>query len=270
MGGPGPSGMTPAASCYVSQVHAFLYKGSADDIPVKHDMPDTRKESLPETFSDELNRFFALCLLNLVFGALAMAFGMQFIVTAALAMAEAQTLGIFSLVQVLIGWAAAAIGFRWIISSAKILKGVTKIRREFRAMEDPAPAEALTGLIVRMLAHYRANWKTIWRMNLISIVGGAIYIALGVVNILQGISSWYSPSSSEFFYLPAFIAYCIAAGINLAIGLVALLSATAFRRYARAWDRRIIEADRAGEALQGSLEEGSVPDADTAPGRGQE
>jgi hypothetical protein len=233
-------------------------------------MPDSSEKSLPETFSEELTSFFALCLLNLVFGALAMAFGMQFIVTAALAMAEAQTPGIFSLIQVLVGWAAAAIGFRWILSSAKILKGVTKIRREFRAMEGPVPAEALTGLIVRMLAHYRANWKTIWRMNLISIVGGAIYIALGVVNIVQGISIWYSPSPSVFFYLPAFIAYCIAVGINMAIGLVALLSAAGFRRYARAWDRRIIEADRAGESLQGSLEPGSVRGADTAPGRGQE
>ena len=40
-------------------------------------------ENLPR-FKKEINSFFALVLLNLVFGAMAMVFGMQFIVTSVL------------------------------------------------------------------------------------------------------------------------------------------------------------------------------------------
>ena len=57
--------------------------------------PNNRKppkyEPHLQNFASELQSFFALCLMNLVFGSLAMAFGMQFIVTAVLAMAEAGT-----------------------------------------------------------------------------------------------------------------------------------------------------------------------------------
>ena len=228
--------------------------------------------STSENFASELQSFFVLCLLNLVFGSLAMAFGLQFIVTAALAMAGAGTFEWFPAFQVLLGWAAAVIGFRWILSSAKILKGVTKIRREYRAMGGKVPRgmlrgpvtgetptgpispEALTSLIVRMMAHYRANWKTIWRMNLISILGGAIFLALGVVNIIQGIQWWYSPNPGEIIYLPALIPLFFAIGIDLGIGLVSLRFSFWFRRYARAWDRRLIEASHSEEALKQSME----------------
>ena len=42
-------------------------------------------------FKNELNTFFVLVLMNLVFGALAMAFGMQFMVTSVLGMTDGQT-----------------------------------------------------------------------------------------------------------------------------------------------------------------------------------
>lgn len=278
-----------------------------------------------ENFASELQSFFVLCLMNLVFGSLAMAFGMQFIVTAVQAMAGAGTFQLFPVFQVLLGWAAAVVGLRWILSSAKILKGVTKIRREYRAMErtgagaiqkvsgetphgatsgetqveplsgvirkepvsekpgveplsgaqkalekpvsgetlkepvseetrtGPVSAEALTGLIVRMMAHYRANWKTIWRMNLISTLGGAIFLALGVINIVDGILAWYSPPG--YFYLPVFLAPFIAGAINLTIGVVSLRFSSWFRRYARAWDRRLIEASHSEEALKHAMEQ---------------
>ena len=236
--------------------------------PSSGDLP----KSTSENFASELRSFFVLCLLNLVFGALAMAFGLQFIVTAVLAMAGSGTLQWFPAFQVLLGWAAAVIGFRWILSSVKILKGVTKIRKEYRAIEGivfrgamreppirktatgPVPAEALTGLIVRLMAHYRENWKTIWRMNLISTLGGGVFLALGVVNIVEGIQWWYSPNPGEIIYLPALIPLILAVGIDLAIGIASLRSSFWFRRYARAWDHRLIEASRIEEALKHSME----------------
>jgi hypothetical protein len=234
--------------------------------------------------------------MNLVFGSLAMAIGMQFIVTAVLAMTEGGTFGWFPVFQVLLGWAAAVVGLRWIISSAKILKGVTKIRREYRAMEGagagaiqkrpvsdetsgeatsgetrveplsgvireeavssgggkgPVSAEMLTGVIVRMMAHYRENWKAIWRMNLISTLGGCIFLVLGVLNLVQAISAWLSAAG-----IVSLLLSFIAAAINLTIGLVSLLFSSWFRRYARAWDHRLIEASHSAETLKNAMEQG--------------
>jgi hypothetical protein len=270
-----------------------------------------KKTDISENFASELRSFFALCLMNLVFGSLAMAFGMQFIVTAVLAMAEAGTFQWFPVIQVLLGWAAAVVGLRWILSSAKILKGVTRIRREYRAMEghgagsilkgpvsdetpqgatsgetrveplsgviregavssgrgkEPVSAEALTGLIVRMMAHYRENWKAIWKMNLISTLGGAVFLALGMLNLVQGISSGLAGSGPIYIFLvqagltsgigaSLFLSF-FAAGINLTIGVVSLLFSSWFRRYARAWDHRLIEASHSEEALKHAMEQG--------------
>lgn len=214
-------------------------------------MTENLQTNISENFASELQSFFALCLMNLVFGSLAMAFGMQFIVTAVLAMAAAGTFQWFPVFQVLFGWAAVVVGFRWILSSAKILKGVTRIRREYRRMEEPVSNEALTGLIVRMMAHYRENWKTIWRMNLISTLGGCIFLALGVLNLFQGISTWLSAGGMVSLLLSL-----VAAGINLAIGLVSLLFSAWFRRYSRAWDHRLIEAAHSEEALKHAMEQG--------------
>ncbi|HTY51746.1 MAG TPA: hypothetical protein VMB35_00950 [Methanomicrobiales archaeon] len=213
--------------------------------------------TLSENFGRELRSFFVVCLLSLVFGALAMAFGLQFIVTAVVAMAGSGTLGLLPLVQVLLGWAAAVVGFRWILSSAGIFRGVNRIRKDYRAMEGPVTDEAVTGLIVRMMAHYRENWKAVWRMNLVAILGGAIFIALGVVNIVQGIWHWYSPSPGEILYLPAIlIPLLFAVAIDLAIGILSLLSSVWFRRYARAWELRLVEAGQSEETLKKSMEQG--------------
>jgi len=213
--------------------------------------------TLGENFERELGSFFTLCLLSLVFGAIALAFGMQFIVAAVLAMAEVRALELLPFLQVLVGWAAAVIGLRWIISSARILKGVNRIRREYRSVEGQVSDEAITGLIVQMLAHYRENWKTILRMNLIAALGGVIFLALGVVNLVEGISHWYSPSPGEILYLPAILLpLLLAVVIDLVIGVVSLLSSVGFRRYARAWELRLIEAEHSEETLRKSMEQG--------------
>jgi hypothetical protein len=229
------------------------------------EIPTTR---VSEDFNRELGSFFRLCLLSLVFGSLAMAFGMQSIVSAVLAMAGSGRFEPFLLVQALMGWAAAAVGFRWILSSARVLKGVARIRREYRAMGRPVPVElptgvagkgslpgtadhgapvrpagmgngpqnpeeALTGLIIRAMAHYRDNWKTIWRMNLIAMVGGCIFIALGVMNLAQGIAAFVSGTEPATTHLvqaafssgigrSALLSF-LAAGINLATGVASIL-----------------------------------------------
>ena len=212
-------------------------------------MTGNPQKSTSENFASELHSFFVLCLMNLVFGGLAMAFGIQFIVTAVLVMTAAGTLEWFPVFQVLLGWAAAVVGLRWIVSTVEIFEGVTEIRGEYQEIEEPVSDEVITGLIVRMMAHYRENWKAIWRMNLICTLGGAVFLTLGVLNLFQGVSTWMSAGDMVSLLLSL-----VAAGINLTIGGVCLLFSSWFRRYSQAWDHRLIEASHTEEALKKSME----------------
>ena len=204
------------------------------------------KEQLSDQFAGELRSFFILSLLNVVFGAQALAFGIQFIVTAMLALMEEGAAMPIPGIQALAGGVLVVLGLRWILSSVHILSGVTKLRRAHRKIEDSAPDEILTRLIVRMMAHYRENRETIRVMTLICILGGLLFLALGTVNLIQAFAEGTGSGSTSL----------IAAGINLTIGTVSILSSFGFRTYAAAWDLRLAEASRSEAALQNVLEQG--------------
>ena len=238
--------------------------------PVKTVMiPAMTEHTVQETsrnFASELRSFFALCLLNLVFGAMILAFGIQFIVTSVLALVEGGISLGFAAVQVLAWGAIAFLGLRWILSSVKVMRGVTAIRREYRALEEPVSGEALTGLIVRMMAQYRENRPAVRLMTIICTLGGTLFLALGVLNLLAGISAAMAGTGPLYIFLvqagltsgigsSLFLSF-FAAGINLAIGVISLLSSSWFRRYSRAWDRRLEEASRSEEALRHTMEQG--------------
>lgn len=213
--------------------------------------PAMKGDNLQETsqnFASELRSFFALCILNLVFGALILAFGVQYIVTSVLALVQGGTSFGFVITQILAWGAIAFLGLRWIVSSAEVMSGVTDIQEEFRALEEPVSGEILTGLIVRMMAQYREHRKAIRLMTLVCTLGGALFLALGVWNLVQAgltLGSGGSPYLS-----------LLAAGINLTIGMVSLLLSSWFRRYSRAWDLRLAEASRSEEALRHAMEQG--------------
>jgi hypothetical protein len=204
------------------------------------------KEQLSDQFGDEIRSFFILSLLNVVFGAQALAFGIQFIVTAMLALMEEGAAMPIPGIQALAGGVLVVLGLRWILSSVHILSGVTKLRRARRNIEDSAPDEILTRLIIRMMAHYRENRETIRVMTLICILGGLLFLALGTVNLIQAFAEGTGSGSTSL----------IAAGINLTIGTVSILSSFGFRTYAAAWDLRLAEASRSEAALQNVLEQG--------------
>jgi hypothetical protein len=111
-------------------------------------------------FGAELTSFFIVTLFNLVFGALAMAIGMQFIVVTALALSSGTTVTLPSLLLAATGAAGVILGLWWIITSSHILKGIKSIRRGYRNRRDPVTDETLTGWIVTMMAHYRENTRT--------------------------------------------------------------------------------------------------------------
>jgi hypothetical protein len=203
-------------------------------------------QNVSQQFAGELRSFFIVTLLNLVFGALVMAFGIMFVITSSIALAEGGSPEIIPIIQILVGGAGAVLGIRWIMSSAKILKGVNPLRREYRAAEKPISDEILTDLIIRLVSHYRENGKTIRRMIIVCALGGCVYIALGVTNIFQSISV-------ESTLVQVFVSLS-AAGGNIVIGMMALLSSLWFRRYTMAWDQRLLKAAQSEETLQHAME----------------
>ena len=201
-------------------------------------------------FNNELNSFFVLVILNMVFGALAMAFGMQFMIASVLGLAGGQSPAIFSVLAGAISLAGFGLGLSWVLSSAKVLKGITGIRQEYRRCPGPVPAEILTHWIVRLMAHYRENRETIRRMMVICALGGCAFLAIGVLNLVQGMT-WTTGSTATWIQGLPFIA----AAINLVIGLSSLLFRRYFRRYSAAWDLRLDETSRSEMILERTLEQ---------------
>ena len=64
-------------------------------------MTEPPEKNAPETFPAELRSFWSLCLLSLVLGGLALAFGLLFIAEAVAAVAGVGTFDAFRLVQAL-------------------------------------------------------------------------------------------------------------------------------------------------------------------------
>jgi hypothetical protein len=201
-------------------------------------------------FKNELNSFFVLVILNTVFGALAMAFGMQFMIASVLGFTGGQIPPVLRILAGAISLAVFGLGLSWVLSSAKILKGITGIRREYHECSTPVSAEILTGWIVRLMAHYRENKETIRWMTRICALGGCAFLALGVLNIIQGIAGLAVSTEIWMQGLPF-----IAAGINMAIGLSSLLFCLYFRRYSAAWDLRLDETARSETILERTLEQ---------------
>ena len=201
-------------------------------------------------FKNELNSFFVLVILNTVFGALAMAFGMQFMIASVLGFTGGQIPPVLRILAGAISLAVFGLGLSWVLSRAKVLKGITGIRREYRHCSGLVSAEILTRWIVRLMAHYRENKETIRWMTRICALGGCAFLALGVLNIIQGIAG-LAVSTEIWMQGLTFIA----AGINLAIGLSSLLFCLYFRRYSAAWDLRLDETARSETILERTLEQ---------------
>jgi hypothetical protein len=201
-------------------------------------------------FKTELNSFFVLVLLNMVFGALTMAFGIQYMVTSVMGLSSGHTGTVFRIFAGTLSLVCFGIGLAWVLASARILKGITAVRREYNKCPEPVPAEILTGWIVRIMTHYRKNKETIRWMTLICALGGCIFLVLGILNIVQGIAALSGSGGPEMGVL-AFVA----AGINLTIGCSSLLFASWFKKYTEVWDHRMDEAARSEDALRLALEQ---------------
>ncbi|MDD1714024.1 MAG: hypothetical protein LUQ61_02035 [Methanoregulaceae archaeon] len=199
-------------------------------------------------FRNELTALFVIVVLNIVFGALAMAFGVQYMVSSVSGQAAGQSM-VLRIVAGSVAMVCFGLGIAWIISSVTIFDGIEELREEFQDRKKPVSDETLTSGIIRMMAHYRQNTKTIHTMILVCTLGGFCFLALGIINSLEFLS--ISLSSGQFtlknyLLIPAAL-------LTLGIALVSLLSSYYFSKFSRTWDLRLMETARSEEMLKKSL-----------------
>jgi len=200
-------------------------------------------------FRTEIRHFFLISILNLVFAAIAIAFGVQYIVTAILGQdMDPLTIGVRMFTGA-VALVCFGLGIGWILSTVRVFEGIVEIKDDLETAGAAITDNRLTCLIVRMLAHYRDNRTTISTMILVCTLGGACFFVLGIANSLKVLtvsSSGFAFSLDSLLLIPAML-------LTLGISLVSLLSSWYFSQFANVWDRRLREIDESEFALKTKL-----------------
>ena len=141
------------------------------------------------------------------------------------------------------------LGISWILSTVRIFEGIVTIKDDLEKDGDAITDERLTCLIVRMLAHYRDNRKTIRTMILVCTLGGVCFFVLGIANSLKVLSvssGGFAFTLDNLLLIPAML-------LTLGISLASLLSSYYFSKFAQVWERRLHEIDESECALKKKL-----------------
>lgn len=210
-------------------------------------------ETTHSRLSRELGHFYTISLLNVVFGALAMAFGIQYIVTSVLGLTGGDPFSLIQIVTAALSMIAFGLGLSWIVSSVEILDGVDDIRMSLKESKTPATEEITTCGIVRMIAHYRGHRKTIRTMILVCTIGGFCFLSLGIISSIEAFSFSLTSGTITLKSLSLIPSALLALGI----AIVSLVNSFYFSKFSQAWDIREGEISRAEEELEKTLERDS-------------
>jgi hypothetical protein len=141
------------------------------------------------------------------------------------------------------------LGISWILTTVRIFEGIVTIKDDLDNDGDTIADERLTCLIVRMLAHYRDNRRTIRTMILVCTLGGICFFVLGIANSLKVLilsSGGFAFTLDNHLLIPAML-------LTLSISLASLLSSYYFSRFADVWERRLREIGDSECALKQKL-----------------
>jgi hypothetical protein len=200
-------------------------------------------------FRTEIRFFFIICLLNIVFAAMVMAFGIIYVITAVLGLPTGLDT---PLIRILIGGIAMVcfgLGIQWLFATLRVFEGVEEINDNLDAEGTAIADNRITCLIVQMLAHYRDNRATIAKMIRVSMFGGVCFFGLGIGTSLEflSISSGnISFTLNNLLVIPAML-------ITLGIAFASLLSSAYFTKFSKTWDRRLHEIDESECTLKKTL-----------------
>ncbi|MFZ7137761.1 MAG: hypothetical protein ACOWW1_05025 [archaeon] len=192
----------------------------------------------------ELNSYQGLTTLNIVFGGLVMAFAISFIVQSINAMVQAQNLLIPQTLLAGVGFVAAGLAIRWLISSAELLEGVTDLKDEYNKNKTTPDNENTVNILVKMTAHYRQNKPTIKTMMTLSRIAGTCFLVSGAYILVTTAIGFSGFSTGQLFL------QVLGAGFNLAMAGASFAIPHFFGKYSKIWDYRLEETMKAEKQLQ--------------------
>lgn len=203
-----------------------------------------------EKIQRELNSYQGLVTLNLVFGALTVAFGIAFVIQGVTQMVEVQSFLLPEIVLTTLGAIVGGIAIRWLISSAELLDGVTDLKEDFKKNKATLTDETTVSLVVKMTSHYRENKPTIKTMLNISKIAGLCFLAggiyiliLAITNLTTGVSTWEILSQT------------LGSVTNIAMAAASFAIPHFFGKYSKVWDYRLEQTKKAEKQLQQQLGE---------------
>ena len=190
---------------------------------------------------------------NLVFAAITMAYGIMFIVTRLQEMVNAGMLLLVPPIMVIVGFAAAVLGIKWMISSVEIFSSIEELKSAYDAKKREMTPEDSTGFIIQMINQYRTNKATIRTMILVCTAGGCCFLVLGIMSSIEFVSAGLTSGMTTLNYL-----LIPSALLTLGIATVSLLCSYYFRKYTSVWDMRLSEISRSENVLEKTMEQDSL------------
>lgn len=190
---------------------------------------------------EEIFSLTALSIVNIIFGALAIATGVSTTINRYFSMKEAAQFDIYSTALIGIGGILSIIGLWWIITSANIMDFSTDMHIEHHKKKSQVTEEVIISWIVQMVAYYRENKKTIRRMVQISRLGGIFFLSYGLILIVSELSGNIVLTDYTYQMIRTILLVCLS--------IACFLIPHFFSKYASIWDSRIEQAEKAEEAL---------------------
>uniref|UniRef100_A0A7C3J1T7 Uncharacterized protein n=1 Tax=Candidatus Methanomethylicus mesodigestus TaxID=1867258 RepID=A0A7C3J1T7_9CREN len=215
-------------------------------------------------FGREIDSFFLLSVMNVVFSSIAMglsiALSVTSLVTAIKAIADGYAIVVGEIYLVFppqiilvgLGIVTAIVSGKWLIASSEILSDVDEMKDEYKESLKAGGEDAITSLIVRAMAYYRERKATIGRLCMISRLGGACFFASAAIQAINGAIQLYGAWDPAGALLVV-----VSVLLSLGLGIAGFLTPRFFSRYTMTWDQRIRGGERAEGELIRLLEGGS-------------
>ena len=197
-------------------------------------------------FKKEIVNFSLISLITIVFAVLAMAFGIAYSIMAVLGHPLYPGNPAFRIFSGAVALICFGLGINWLLPTLRIFEGIKSIRDILDSSGEHLPEDRVTCLIVRMLAHYRNNRKTIRTMILVSTIGGCIFVILGIITGLRAVF----PTGNGVAVVPDPPVLIPAIFLKLGIAFACFLSSYYFSKFAKVWDQRLHAIDESECTLQ--------------------
>jgi hypothetical protein len=193
--------------------------------------------------------FIGLSVVNIVFAAIALAFGIVFIISNLSNLFETGIISNLSILYVIAGGCLAIIGFYWLLPSASIMDFITDLQIENHKSKEKNEQEKEITFIIRLLSYYRENDLKIKRMIFISKIGGSFFLISGIIKTIDVIISLNqsTPLNLQAMQIAAIV-------LMFGWGIISLFIPRFLKEIARVWEYRVEISMDAEDILRQHME----------------